>query len=47
MGAGVASAITNTIEQLTIQTKGNASDFGDLSRKVNQIGACSDSHGGL
>jgi len=47
MGAGVASAITNTIEQLTIQTTGNATDFGDLSRKVNQIGVCSDSHGGL
>ena len=38
---------SNTIEQLTIQTIGNALDFGDLSRQVDQLGVCSDSHGGL
>ena len=47
MGGGGTPSRTNTIEQLTIQTTGNATDFGDLSRKVDQLGVCSDSHGGL
>ena len=47
MGGGGTPSRTNTIEQLTIQTNGNATDFGDLSRKVDQLGVCSDSHGGL
>ena len=47
MGAGGTPSRTNTIEQLTIQTTGNASDFGDLSRQVDQLGVCSDSHGGI
>ena len=47
MGAGSTPSRTNTIEQLTIQTHGNALDFGDLSRQVDQLGVCSDSHGGI
>ena len=47
MGAGGTPSNTNTIEELTIQTTGNATDFGDLSRQVAQLGVCSDSHGGL
>ena len=47
MGAGGSPGRTNTIEQITIQSTGNASDFGDLTRLVSQIGACSDSHGGI
>ena len=47
MGGGGTPSRTNTIEQLTIQTNGNATDFGDLSRKVDQLGVCSDSHGGI
>ena len=47
MGGGGTPSRTNTIEQLTIQTNGNATDFGDLSRQVDQLGVCSDSHGGL
>ena len=47
MGGGGTPSRTNTIEQLTIQTAGNALDFGDLSRQVDQLGVCSDSHGGI
>ena len=47
MGGGGTPSRTNTIEQLTIQTNGNATDFGDLSRQVDQLGVCSDSHGGI
>jgi len=47
MGAGGTPSNTNTIEKITIQTLGNAVDYGDLSRQVSQLGACSDSHGGL
>jgi len=47
MGGGGTPSRTNTIEQLTIQTTGNASDFGDLTRQVDQLGVCSDSHGGI
>ena len=47
MGGGGTPSRTNTIEQLTIQTTGNALDFGDLSRQVDQLGVCSDSHGGI
>ena len=38
---------TNAIEQITIQTLGNAIDYGDLTSGRSQLGATSDSHGGL
>ena len=45
IGGGVSN--TNTIEKITIQTTGNAVDYGDLSSGRSQLGATSDSHGGL
>ena len=38
---------TNTIDYITIATTGNATDFGDLTEQKSELGACSDSHGGL
>ena len=38
---------TNTIEKIIIQTTGNAVDYGDLTSGRSQLGATSDSHGGL
>ena len=38
---------TNAIEKITIQTTGNAVDYGDLTTGRAQLGATSDSHGGL
>ena len=37
----------NIIVYVTIQTTGNAVDYGDLFLARSQLGACSDSHGGL
>ena len=45
IGGGVSN--TNTIEKITIQTKGDAVDYGDLTLGRAQLGATSDSHGGL
>ena len=39
--------ISNIIESVIIQTTGNAVDYGDLFLARAQLGACSDSHGGL
>ena len=44
---GGGQSNTNTIEKITIQTTGNAVDYGDLTVGRAQIGATSDSHGGL
>ena len=46
--AGGGSPTKNTIDFVTIQTTGNATDFGDLSTGADfvMVGA-SDSHGGL
>ena len=38
---------TNTIEKITIQSTGDAVDYGDLTSGRSQLGATSDSHGGL
>ena len=38
---------TDTISQITIQTLGNAIQWGDLTSGRSQLGATSDSHGGL
>ena len=35
------------MDYVTIATTGDYADFGDLQAAVSQIGACSDSHGGL
>ena len=46
-GRGTPSA-SKTIDFVTIQTTGNASDFGDLSGGANFVNVgTSDSHGGL
>ena len=47
MGAGGTPSRVSTIEQIIIQTTANALDFGDLIRSASQLGACSDSHGGI
>jgi len=39
--------LSNIIESVIIQTAGNAVDYGDLFLARAQLGACSDSHGGL
>ena len=38
---------TNVIDMITIQTTGNAQDFGDLSRSQHSLCGMCDSHGGL
>ena len=42
-----APGITNVMDYITIQTSGNAVDFGDLCRDAANCSATSDSHGGL
>ena len=44
---GYSSQNDNIIDFVTIQTTGNATDFGDLITPVQQLGAVSDIHGGL
>ena len=44
---GGGPSADDTIEKITIQTTGNAVNFGDLFEGRNQVGATSDSHGGL
>ena len=44
---GGGASATDTIEKIIIQTTGDAVDFGDLFEGRNQVGATSDSHGGL
>ena len=43
---GSASCV-NTIQYVTIASTGNATDFGDLTQVMRQMGGCSDVHGGL
>ena len=38
-----SSTIKNTIQRFTIQTTGDASDFGDLTQTNNYMGGCSGS----
>ena len=35
------------MDYITFSTLGNAIDFGDTDLPVKEMGACSDSHGGL
>ncbi len=46
-GGGNQSNAINNIQYFTIETSGNAVDFGDLCGKRGMGGSCSDSHGGL
>ena len=46
-GLGPGTALENTMDYVTIATTGNAVDYGDLSVGRSQLGATSDSHGGL
>ena len=47
-GTPDASTSVNSIDKITIQSTGNAVDFGDyIGTAVTQAAGCSDSHGGL
>ena len=46
-GGDTVPLLVNTIDFITINTAGNAQDFGDLTQARGIMGACSDSHGGL
>ena len=46
-GGGNAPNAINTIQYFTLETSGNAVDFGDLGLSRGMGGSCSDSHGGL
>jgi len=46
-GGETPSAKVNTIEYVTINSTGNAADFGDLTATTAGAGGASDSHGGL
>ena len=46
-GGFVAPTNINSMQQITIQSTGNAVDFGDVSDKKRGNGGTSDSHGGL
>ena len=47
MPATPADGALNMIEYVTIQTEGNATDFGDLGTKRRGAAGCSNAHGGL
>jgi len=46
-GSMPGPAVVNVIEYVTIESAGNSTDFGDLTRKCYDPAAISDSHGGL
>jgi hypothetical protein len=46
-GGGDTGSATNTISYVTIDTAGNAADFGDLTVARSGLAACSNAHGGL
>ena len=46
-GGSISPTQTNAIDMITIQTSGNATDFGDLSRGAHSLCGMCDSHGGL
>ena len=46
-GGGATPTHSNAIEYFNMSTAGNAVDFGDLTIARNNMGSCSDSHGGL
>ena len=46
-GGSISPTQTNAIDMITIQTSGNATDFGDLTRSQHSLCGMCDSHGGL
>ena len=46
-GGYTPGAFRGEIDQVTIQTTGDATDFGDLIKKIQESSGSSDSHGGL
>jgi len=47
-GGGItSSSYTNVVDYVTIQTTGNATDFGDLTAARNELAACSDATRGV
>ena len=47
VGAGFNPSATNAMEFVNIMSLGNASDFGDCTARDENLGACSNGHGGL
>ena len=46
-GKNADNTALNVMDYITFSTLGNAIDFGDTDLPVKEMGACSDSHGGL
>ena len=46
-GGRISPARLNTMDYITISSAGNATDFGDLTKPIEQAMGMSDSHGGL
>ena len=46
-GGNNVPTVLDDIEFVTIAALGNAADFGNLVNSNEQLGSCSDSHGGL
>ena len=46
-GGGQTPSNINTVDQGTIATTGDLSDYGDLTQAVSRQGFASNSHGGL
>ena len=46
-GSPVSEALKNDIGFITIESAGNATDFGDLVTPTRYLSGCSDAHGGL
>jgi len=40
-GGGITNSYTNVVDYVTIQTAGNATDFGDLTVTRGDLAACS------
>ena len=46
-GGGYAGGTSDVIDYITIDSTGNATDFGDISAPINSMGACSNGSRGL
>lgn len=46
-GINPSNTDVNIIDYVQIMSTGNAVDFGDLTRPVRHLDACSNGHGGL
>jgi len=46
-GGGYTGVYYNVMDYVTIDTTGNATDFGDLTVERSALAGCSNDHGGL